>query len=147
MSGVKAVVSTSTLDVASSIASAVPPLIQSTLADPAKFIGIQISYYIDYILVSFVTAFSVSYFFNSSPLCMINIFIKLISISLISSKSITHTNNMPVVTRSAYNVRRNAMNNMRIVSENCRLEQMCAICHDGIHGIRCVSFALWTYLS
>ena len=67
MSGVKAVVSTSTLDVASSIASAVPPLIQSTLADPAKFIGIQISYYIDYILVSFVTAFSVSYFFNSSP--------------------------------------------------------------------------------
>ena len=65
---------------------------------------------------------------------MINIFIKLISISLISSKSITHTNNMPVVTRSAYNVRRNAMNNMRIVSENCRLEQMCAICHDGIHG-------------
>lgn len=67
VSGVKAVVSTSTLDVASSIASAVPPIIQATLADPAKLIGVQLSYYLDYILVSFVTAFSAAYFFNSSP--------------------------------------------------------------------------------
>lgn len=66
---------------------------------------------------------------------MINIIIKLISISLISTKSITNSsNNMPVVTRSAYNVRRDAMTHMRIIDENCRLEQMCVICHDEIHG-------------
>lgn len=41
---------------------------------------------------------------------------------------------MPVVTRSAYNVRRDAMTHMRIIEENCRLEQMCAICHDEIRG-------------
>ena len=66
VSGVKTVVSTSTLDVASSIASAVPPLLQATLADPAKIIGVQLSYYLDYILVSFATAFTAVYFFNSS---------------------------------------------------------------------------------
>ena len=61
--------------------------------------------------------------------------IKLISISLISTKSITNSSsNMPVVTRSAYNVRRDAMTHMRIIEENCRLEQMCAICHDEIRG-------------
>lgn len=41
---------------------------------------------------------------------------------------------MPVVTRSAYIVRRNAINGTQILSENCRLEQMCAICHDDIRG-------------
>ena len=66
VSGVKTVVSTSTLDVASSIASAVPPLLQATLADPAKIIGVQLSYYLDYILVSFATAITAVYFFNSS---------------------------------------------------------------------------------
>ena len=65
---------------------------------------------------------------------MINKMIKLISISLISTKSITHSNNMPVVTRSAYNVRRRAMTNTTILEETCRLEQMCAICHDEIRG-------------
>ena len=65
---------------------------------------------------------------------MINIMIKLISISLISTKSITNSNNMPVVTRSAYNVRRDAITHMRIIEENCRLEQICAICHDEIRG-------------
>jgi hypothetical protein len=66
VSGVKAVASSSTLDIASTIASAVPPIIQVTLADPAKLIGVQLSYYLDYILVSFVTAFSAIYFFNPS---------------------------------------------------------------------------------
>lgn len=41
---------------------------------------------------------------------------------------------MPVLTRSAYIVRRNAINGRQILSEKCRLEQMCAICHDDIRG-------------
>lgn len=41
---------------------------------------------------------------------------------------------MPVVTRSAHNVRRAAMCGRRILSERCRLEQNCAICHDDIRG-------------
>ena len=41
---------------------------------------------------------------------------------------------MPIVTRSAYNVHRNAINRMQILSETCRLEQICAICHDDIRG-------------
>ena len=41
---------------------------------------------------------------------------------------------MPVVTRSAHNVRRAAMDGTRILSEHCRLEQICAICHDDIRG-------------
>lgn len=41
---------------------------------------------------------------------------------------------MPVVTRSAYNMRRSAMDEVKIVEEHCRLEQICAICHDEIRG-------------
>jgi len=41
---------------------------------------------------------------------------------------------MPVVTRSAYNVRREAMRRMQILNECCRLEEICAICHDDIRG-------------
>lgn len=41
---------------------------------------------------------------------------------------------MPVVTRSVHNVRRAAMGEARILSECCRLEEICAICHDDICG-------------
>ena len=41
---------------------------------------------------------------------------------------------MPVVTRSAHNVRRAAMGEAQILSECCRLEEICAICYDDICG-------------
>jgi len=41
---------------------------------------------------------------------------------------------MPIVTRSAYNVRRNAITESRVIEENCRLDQICAICHDNVRG-------------
>lgn len=41
---------------------------------------------------------------------------------------------MPIVTRSAYNVRRVAISEAQILSERCRLEEICAICHDDICG-------------
>ena len=41
---------------------------------------------------------------------------------------------MPVVTRSAYNVRRAAIDRAQILSECCRLDEICAICHDDMCG-------------
>ena len=49
------------------ITSTMPTIVQTTLADPAKYIGVELSYYIDYILVSFVTALTTVYFFKTSP--------------------------------------------------------------------------------